>query len=233
MQGNHPGLEPGTLTVKFEGSAGQSFGAFGVEGLTVELTGEANDYVGKGLGGGEIVIRPPVALKHLDTHRNWIVGNTVLYGATGGTLLAAGRAGQRLCVRNSGATAVVEGAGEHACEYMTGGTVVVLGTIGRNFGAAMTGGEAFLFDPSGASLAKINGELVEAVRLSADAEERLKALIVLHEERTGSVRAADLLQRWSVTREEFWHVRPRAAAARIEAHNEGHDQVEKGLLVKA
>lgn len=231
LQARYPALEPGTLTVKFEGSAGQSFGAFGVAGLSVELTGEANDYVGKCLGGGEIVIRPPLALRELDTHRNWIVGNTVLYGATGGLLLAAGRAGQRFCVRNSGATAVVEGVGEHACEYMTGGTVVVLGTIGRNFGAAMTGGEAFLFDPAGSSLAKINGELVEAVRLEDKAAEaRLKALVEQHHERTQSVRAADLLQRWNVTRQEFWHVRPRAQAARIEAHNEGHEQEEKPLV---
>ncbi|MCE7871304.1 glutamate synthase large subunit [bacterium CPR1] len=222
----YPELAEETLTVRFEGSAGQSFGAFGVTGLTVELTGEANDYVGKGLGGGTIVIRPPQSLLHLDTHRNWIVGNTVLYGATGGTLLAAGRAGQRLCVRNSGATAVVEGAGEHACEYMTGGAVVVLGTIGRNFGAAMTGGEAFLFDPTGSSLAKINGELVEAVRLAPGAAaDRLRKLVELHAERTGSQRAGDLLRRWEVTLGEFWHVQPREQAARIEAHNEGHDQV--------
>ena len=135
-----------SLKLQLRGTAGQSFGAFLAPGLELHLEGQANDYVAKGMSGGEITIRPPASQAALDGMDNWILGNTGLYGATGGRLLAAGRAGMRFAVRNSGAVAVVEGVSEHACEYMTGGTVVVLGRIGRNFGAAMTGGAAYLFD---------------------------------------------------------------------------------------
>ena len=141
------GPPPGRVRARFQGSAGQSFGAFLAAGVQLELVGEANDYVGKGMGGGRIVIRPPAD----DAGDPVLLGNTVLYGATGGELFCAGRAGERFAVRNSGATAVVEGVGEHACEYMTSGTVVVLGGFGRNVGAGMSGGELYVHDPDGLS----------------------------------------------------------------------------------
>ena len=135
------GLREGHITVRLRGSAGQSLGAFATQGLWLEVIGDANDYVGKGLSGGVIVIRPSAAAGYTASE-NTIIGNTVLYGATSGKLFAAGQAGERMCVRNSGATAVVEGAGSNACEYMTGGTVVILGKLGHNFGAGMTGGQS-------------------------------------------------------------------------------------------
>ena len=140
------GLREGHISVRLRGSAGQSLGAFATQGLWLEVIGDANDYVGKGLSGGVIVMRPSAAAGFIASD-NTIIGNTVLYGATSGKLFAAGQAGERLCVRNSGATAIVEGAGSNACEYMTGGKVVVLGEVGQNFGAGMTGGMAFIYDP--------------------------------------------------------------------------------------
>src|SRR6185436_13281138 len=133
------------IDLRFVGSAGQSFGAFNVPGLNLTLFGDANDYVGKGMAGGEIVIRPPEGSR-FDWSRNVIIGNTVMYGATGGSLFAAGRAGERFCVRNSGALAVAEGVGDHCCEYMTAGIAVILGDTGRNFGAGMTNGIAYVLD---------------------------------------------------------------------------------------
>ena len=140
------GLQPDHLTIKLAGSAGQSLGAFAAPGLKIEVMGEANDYVGKGLSGGTIVVRPPLG-SPLVPHENAIIGNTVLYGATAGSLFASGRAGERFCVRNSGAEVVVEGCGSNGCEYMTGGVAVILGRFGDNFGAGMTGGMAYLYDP--------------------------------------------------------------------------------------
>ena len=179
----HPrGLPEGAVSIRLTGSAGQSFGAFIVDGMSLDLEGEANDYVGKGMTGGEIAIRPPAAAP-FDTPQA-IAGNTVLYGATGGSLFAAGRAGERFCVRNSGATAVVEGIGDHGCEYMTGGRVVVLGPTGSNFGAGMTNGSAFVYDPEGEFPAKINGEsvLLEPVPSEVDADE-LRSLVERHRPR--------------------------------------------------
>ncbi len=231
--GHGSSLPPGSVKVLLKGSAGQSFGAFGVQGLTLELSGQANDYVGKGLHGAEIVIRPPAAQAALPSQQNWILGNTVLYGATGGRLFAAGRAGQRFAVRNSGATAVVEGVGEHACEYMTGGVVVILGSIGRNFGAGMTGGAAYVYDADGDVQGKLNPELVEALRVE-DASE-LKALVEEHLERTGSNQAKRLLDDWKGALTRFWRIAPRATVATIEAHNEAAAQepVAEPELVKA
>ncbi len=140
------GLPEDRLWVTLEGSCGQSLGAFGVKGLTLEVIGDANDYVGKGLSGATIIITPPSTAKYV-AKDNTIIGNTVLYGATSGKLFAAGQAGERFAVRNSGATVVVEGCGSNGCEYMTGGTAVILGAVGENFGAGMTGGMAFLYDP--------------------------------------------------------------------------------------
>lgn len=209
-------LPEGGLTLQFEGTAGQSFGAFNCPGLNLFLKGASNDYVAKGMNGGLIAVKPTDPTR---SQENSIVGNTVLYGATGGTLLAAGRAGHRFAVRNSGATAVVEGVGEHACEYMTGGTVVVLGRVGRNFGAGLTGGKAYLYDLDGSLKHKINPELVEAVAVS-DGEE-LRHLVELHHQHTGSRWAAELLEDWKHYLKRFLLVQPQAQAAKIEAENEG------------
>jgi glutamate synthase (ferredoxin) len=208
---------PGRVRARFEGSAGQSFGAFLAAGAEVELVGEANDYVGKGMSGGRLVVLPPPG----DTGDPVLLGNAVLYGATGGELFCSGRAGERFAVRNSGATAVVEGVGDHACEYMTGGTVVVLGDVGLNLGAGMTGGELYVLDGSGALPLRLNAGMVVAER---GAGEELHELLERHLRHTGSARAATLLERWEKSSALFWHVLPRASA---------EDAVEDGDLQTA
>ncbi|HUF33984.1 MAG TPA: glutamate synthase large subunit [Acidimicrobiales bacterium] len=202
----------GTAAVRFRGSAGQSLGAFLTNGVEIELVGEANDYVGKGMGGGRIVIIPPSD----DAGDPVLAGNTCLYGATGGDLFIAGAAGERFAVRNSGATAVVEGTGDHCCEYMTGGTVVVLGEVGYNLGAGMTGGEAFVFDPNTQLMSRLNAALVEAERPDAESLTELRWLVERHAELTGSTRAAELLKDWDAAEEHFWHVLPVDRVRRIE-----------------
>jgi glutamate synthase domain-containing protein 2/glutamate synthase domain-containing protein 1/glutamate synthase domain-containing protein 3 len=205
------------VEIRFVGSAGQSFGAFTTDGMCLTLEGEANDYLGKGMSGGEIVLMP-ADMARFAPHKNTIVGNTVLYGATGGRVFAAGRAGERFCVRNSGATAVVEGVGDHGCEYMTGGTVLVLGETGRNFGAGMTNGVAYVLDESGEFPTRLNNELVQASRLM-DAEElsTVYELVREHFERTASRRAEAILDLWDVYRGQFWKVAPRQASITAEA----------------
>ena len=205
------GLPDGAISLKFAGSAGQSFGAFNISGLRLTLIGEANDYVGKGMSGGEIVIRPP-ADSHFDWSQNVIIGNTVMYGATGGRLFAAGRAGERFCVRNSGGLAVVEGVGDHGCEYMTAGVVVVLGEVGRNFAAGMTGGVAFVFDEFGRFQRRCNDELVTLVRVGEQESRTLRALVERHYELTDSPRARKLLADWERARRFFWQVVTQAEA---------------------
>ncbi|MGH2351973.1 MAG: glutamate synthase-related protein, partial [Chloroflexota bacterium] len=202
------GLPDGTIRLRFQGSAGQSFGAFLAPGVHLTLVGEANDYVGKGMHGGEIaVLPPPVAT--FSAHRNTIIGNTVLYGATGGSLFVAGRAGERFAVRNSGATSVVEGTGDHCCEYMTGGTVVVLGETGRNFAAGMSHGIAYVLDEHGTFPQRVNRELVSLERLEdAEAERTLHALIERHWQLTRSGRAEHILREWPNYRPLFWMVVP-------------------------
>jgi glutamate synthase domain-containing protein 2/glutamate synthase domain-containing protein 1/glutamate synthase domain-containing protein 3 len=207
------GLADGTINLSFSGSAGQSFGAFNISGLRLNLIGEANDYVGKGMSGGEIIIRPSNE-SSFDWSENVIIGNTVMYGATGGTLLAAGRAGERFCVRNSGGVAVVEGVGDHGCEYMTAGAVVVLGEVGRNFAAGMTGGVAYVLDERGEFQTKCNRELVELVRVAEPESDILRALIERHYEMTSSPRARQLLSDWEQSRNLFWQVVTQAEAAR-------------------
>ncbi len=185
------------------------------------MTGTANDYVGKGLGGGEIVIRPAEDVRFVP-HQNVILGNTALYGATGGKLFAAGVTGERFAVRNSGAIAVVEGAGEHCCEYMTGGAVIVLGETGRNFGAGMTGGQAFVYDIDETFERRCNRELIALSRLQGDAyESYLKALIEEHLEKTDSQMARMLLEEWETQRQFFWHVMPKDNVVQIESDTEG------------
>jgi glutamate synthase domain-containing protein 2/glutamate synthase domain-containing protein 1/glutamate synthase domain-containing protein 3 len=203
--------------VRFVGSAGQSFGAFTTDGMRLTLEGEANDYLGKGMSGGEIVLMP-ADMARFAPHKNTIVGNTVLYGATGGRVFAAGRAGERFCVRNSGATAVVEGVGDHGCEYMTGGTVLVLGETGRNFGAGMTNGVAYVLDETGEFPRLLNDELVSATRLmNADELSAVYELVREHFERTASRRAEEILDLWDVFRGQFWRVAPRHASIAAEA----------------
>ena len=200
------GLPGVSITSVFHGSAGQSFGAFSVPGMNLVLHGEANDYVGKSMTGGQIVIAPPVEASFA-AHQNTIIGNTVLYGATGGQLFAAGRAGERFAVRNSGALAVVEGVGAHGCEYMTGGIVLVLGETGPNFGAGMSAGVAYVFDREGTFLKRFNGELVEAQRLDNPADvEAVRMLIEWHRKKTNSWQAARLLAEWSHMQRAFWRV---------------------------
>jgi glutamate synthase (ferredoxin) len=221
------GLPDGQVHITFTGTGGQSFGAFGINGLNLTLIGEANDYVGKGLGGGEIVIRPAEEARFVP-HANSILGNTGLYGATGGKLFAAGIAGERFAVRNSGAIAVVEGAGEHCCEYMTGGTVVVLGGTGRNFGAGMTGGQAFIYDVDEKFERRYNQELIAIRRLRGTGyEDLLKTLVEEHLEKTGSPLAKQILEDWAVQRQFFWHVAPKENVVAIEAATEGSGEAQE------
>lgn len=198
----------GHLTLNFKGSVGQSFGAFNLPGMTLNLEGEANDYVGKGMHGGEIVIQPPVDTTY-DAAQNVIVGNTCLYGATGGSLFACGQAGERFAVRNSAAQAVVEGVGDHCCEYMTGGTIVVLGRAGRNVGAGMTGGLAYFLDEDSSFPAKVNPEIVKIQRvLTAAGERQLKDLIQAHADHTDSQKAKLILANWAEYLPQFWQMVP-------------------------
>ncbi len=203
---NH--LPPGSIDLKFIGTAGQSFGTFLAPGIRMQLFGEANDYVGKGMSGGEIIIRP----REEETYvwkDNIIVGNTCLYGATGGHLYAAGCAGERFGVRNSGAIAVVEGLGDHACEYMTGGLIVSLGGSGSNFGAGMSGGLAFVYDEEDVFNSLYNPEMVGIERLSDSGEvDALKKVVEAHAAATTSPHAASLLKNWETTISHFWKVVP-------------------------
>jgi glutamate synthase (NADPH/NADH) large chain len=207
------GLREGQLTVNLRGSCGQSLGAFLVQGITLDVTGDANDYVGKGLSGGTIALRPPAD----EAHRlGAIIGNTCLYGSTSGALYAAGLAGERFAVRNSGATAVIEGAGANACEYMTGGQVVILGGVGDNFGAGMTGGMAFVYDEADRFPLMANPDSIVWQRLaSAHWEGVLKGLVEEHARRTGSPRAAELLANWTTARRRFWQICPKEMLPRL------------------
>ncbi len=202
-------LQPDHLTVKLSGSCGQSLGAFAAPGLKIEVMGDANDYVGKGLSGGLIVVRPSMS-SPLVASENTIIGNTVLYGATDGYLFAAGRAGERFAVRNSGAKVVIEGCGSNGCEYMTGGVAVILGTIGANFGAGMTGGMAYLYDPDGAAEDFINGETLVTCAVSHPHwEAELRGLVERHARETDSQKARAILQDWDAERANFLQVCPK------------------------
>jgi glutamate synthase (NADPH/NADH) large chain len=233
----HAGLPDGTIRLKFTGSAGQSFGAFAAHGVSLELSGDANDYVGKGLSGGRVVVAPPPSSSREPT-QNIIVGNTVLYGAIAGEAYFGGVAGERFAVRNSGAVAVVEGVGDHGCEYMTGGVVVALGATGRNFAAGMSGGVAYVYDPDGSFASRCNLAMVDLMKLDATPEadaddprrpqqrspgvadsglgdmlrfdrERLRILLERHRLYTGSARARALLEDWDTTLEHFVKVMPK------------------------
>ncbi len=207
----------GQLNLNFHGYAGQSFGALNIQGVHIHLEGEANDYVGKGINGGEIVIVPPTEANY-EASDNVILGNTCLYGATGGALYANGRAGERFGVRNSKAIAIVEGTGDHCCEYMTGGLVVVLGSVGRNVGAGMTGGLGYFLDEGGNFEAKVNPEIVKVQRIgSAEGEAQLKELITTHVAKTGSKKGQLILDSWADYLPKFWQVVPPSEADNPEA----------------
>ena len=202
----------GQINLTFNGSVGQSFGAFLLNGMTLKLLGEANDYVGKGMNGGEIIIRPPAEATYNPT-QNVIIGNTCLYGATGGTLFARGKAGERFAVRNSKGTAVIEGAGDHCCEYMTGGVIVVLGKVGRNVAAGMTGGLGYFLDEDGNFPELVNPEIVRIQRVVTEAgEKQLKDLIAAHFERTSSAKAKMILDNWQEFLSKFWQLVPPSEA---------------------
>ena len=218
-------LQPDHLTIKLQGSAGQALGAFAAPGLKLEVAGEANDYVGKGLSGGTIVVRP-AQISPLVASENTIIGNTVLYGATAGYLFAAGRAGERFAVRNSGAKTVVEGCGSNGCEYMTGGISVILGSIGANFGAGMTGGMAYLYDPKDSTAPMMNMETLVTCSVTAPHwEQELKDLVIRHANETGSLKAADILQHWDQERHNFIQVCPKEMLVHLPASlNDGQAQ---------
>jgi glutamate synthase (NADPH/NADH) large chain len=208
-------LPEGRLTIRLRGSAGQSLGAFLVQGIAIEVTGDANDYVGKGLSGGLIALRPDDMFAEA-APQNAIIGNTCLYGATSGKLFAAGLAGERFAVRNSGATTVVEGCGANGCEYMTGGVAVILGAVGENFGAGMTGGMAFVHDPHNGFDRMANPDTIVWQGIaSAYWDGVLRALVEEHAQRTGSRRAHKLLADWGEAVSEFRQVVPKEMLTRL------------------
>ena len=210
-------LQPDHLTVKLTGSAGQSLGAFAAPGLKLEVSGDANDYVGKGLSGGTIVVRPSMA-SPVVASENTIIGNTVLYGATAGYLFAAGRAGERFAVRNSGAHVVIEGCGSNGCEYMTGGVAVILGEIGANFAAGMTGGMAYLYDPDGLAPKLMNAETIVTCPVSVEHWlDQLHGLLERHVAETNSRKAADILQHWETEKHNFLQVCPKEMLVHLPA----------------
>ena len=206
------GLAADPIIAHFSGTAGQSFGVWNAGGVELHLTGDANDYVGKGMAGGLLAIRPPVG-SAFRSHEASIIGNTCLYGATGGRLYAAGRAGERFAVRNSGAITVVEGIGDNGCEYMTGGIVCVLGKTGVNFGAGMTGGFGYVLDEDGDFRKRVNPELVEVLDVDSLAihEEHLRGLITEHVQLTGSQRGEEILANWPAFSAKFALVKPKSS----------------------
>ncbi|MFW6388208.1 MAG: glutamate synthase subunit alpha, partial [bacterium] len=210
------GLPDEAMHVSFTGSAGQSFGAWLTEGVTLELEGDANDYVGKGLSGGRLIVYPPRG-SHFKPEENIIIGNVALYGATSGEGYFRGVAAERFCVRNSGARVVVEGVGDHGCEYMTGGRAVILGNTGRNFGAGMSGGIAYVWDPEQRLATRLNTGLVEIFEVDVSDEAELLALIRNHAEFTGSRIAQEILEHWSERRGEFAKVSSMTFLNKLEA----------------
>jgi glutamate synthase (ferredoxin) len=202
------GLPDDTIRLHFKGAAGQSFGAFMPKGITFELEGDANDYIGKGLSGAKLVVYPPKG-STFRPEENIIIGNVALYGATSGEAFISGVAGERFGVRNSGVTAVVEGIGDHGCEYMTGGTVVVIGVTGRNFAAGMSGGVAYVLDEAGDFAVRCNKEMATLHGLAEDDVAELKRLLERHAELTRSLRARDILARWEAFAPKFIKVLPK------------------------
>jgi glutamate synthase (NADPH/NADH) large chain len=231
------GLPDDTIRVNLTGSAGQSFGAFVPRGITLRLEGDANDYVGKGLSGGRLIIRPPAdAHPRFVAEENIIAGNVMLYGATGGEAFVRGVVGERFCVRNSGACAVVEGVGDHGCEYMTGGRAVVLGPTGRNFGAGMSGGIAYVLDPDDTFFRRLNGEMVDLEPVDPDDAAWLRTVVRTHAQVTGSPVAARLLDRWHRDVRQFKKVMPRDYKRVLEAARiaeESGQNVDEAIMAAA
>ena len=224
------GLPNGTIEVRFHGAAGQSFGAFLNHGVRFFLEGEAQDYVGKGLGGGLIVIVPPRESR-FEPSEQVIIGNTVMYGATSGSLYARGRAGERLCVRNSGGLCVVEGTGDHGCEYMTNGAVAILGEAGRNFGAGMSGGVAYVLDEAELFADRYNPQMVGIARVPPGIEEQLlRTMVEHHAAHTGSDVAKRLLDDWETALPKFWLVHPHPATEDATAKEQRLSEVVNGIL---
>jgi glutamate synthase (NADPH/NADH) large chain len=223
------GLPDGTISVTLTGSAGQSFGAFLPSGVTMRLIGDANDYLGKGLSGGRLVVAPPPTSPFV-AEEQILAGNVIAYGATGGEIFLRGVVGERFCVRNSGALAVAEGVGDHGCEYMTGGRVVVLGPTGRNFGAGMSGGIAYVYDADGTFRSRLNEEMVALDELDADDRRFLHEVVTRHRDLTGSAVAEHLLASWSVKVSRFRKVMPldykRVLTVMKQAETEGLDETE-------
>ena len=206
------GLAEGAIDLTLHGCAGQGLAAFLTAGMRIKIFGEANDYVAKGMNGGEVILRPPENCG-FSWNENIIIGNTVMYGATGGRLFAAGKAGERFCVRNSGGVAVVEGVGDHGCEYMTGGIAVILGRTGRNFGAGMSGGAAYVYDERGEFPSRCNPAMIRLERLDDNEEiTRLQSLIFAHLESTESPQANNILRNWESAMTKFWRVIPEPSA---------------------
>jgi len=228
------GLPDGTIEVHLRGSAGQSFGAFLPQGIELRLEGDVNDFTAKGLSGGRVIVHPDVTASFV-AEDNIIAGNVALYGATSGEAYFRGVVGERFCVRNSGATAVVEGVGDHGCEYMTGGRVVVLGPTGRNFAAGMSGGIAYVYDPNDVFPALVNYELVELEALHDDDREFLRATVERHKELTGSKVAERLLDAWESEVEAFRKVMPRdyrrVLTVMAEAKEAGLSEAETAVKV--
>jgi glutamate synthase domain-containing protein 3 len=218
------GLPHDTIRIRFTGSAGQSFGAFLARGISVHLEGDANDYVGKGLSGGKITVSTPKRAAFAASE-NIIAGNVALYGATSGEAYFNGMAGERFAVRNSGVMAVVEGVGDHGCEYMTGGAVVILGTTGKNFGAGMSGGEAFIFDEDGSFESKLNTSMVHGEPLADERDRDLvKRMLANHVAYTNSSKARRILARWDERAAKFVKVIANAYAEVLSRHlAEGKD----------
>jgi glutamate synthase domain-containing protein 3 len=203
------GLPDGSISIEFKGSSGLSFGAFLAKGIQMTLRGEANDYAGKGLSGGRIVVTPPDGAA-FEPSGNVIAGNVLLYGATSGEMYIRGLVGERFCVRNSGAVAACEGAGDHACEYMTGGTTVILGPVGRNFAAGMSGGTAYVYCPEGpdALKANLNSDIARSAGLSDEDIPTLKEILENHMKYTGSDIAGKILDTWPTSSKDFFVVIP-------------------------
>jgi glutamate synthase domain-containing protein 3 len=231
------GLPEGTIDITFDGSAGNSFGAFVPKGITLRVYGDANDYVGKGLSGGRLVVRPSEgAPQDYVAEENIIGGNVILFGATSGQAFLRGVVGERFAVRNSGAHAVVEGVGDHGCEYMTGGKVVILGPTGRNFAAGMSGGIAYVYDPNGVLPDNLNAEMVELEALDADDADWLRDMLVAHVDATDSAPGRRILTSWENELKHFVKVMPRdykrVLAAIAEAERTGED-VDTAIMAAA
>ena len=221
-----PGLPDGTIHFTFKGSAGQSFAAFTTKGVRFELEGEANDYFGKGLSGSELIVYPHRESKYVPED-NMIIGNVAFYGATSGESYIRGQAGERFCVRNSGVKTVVEGIGDHGCEYMTGGVVVVLGKTGRNFAAGMSGGMAFIYDEEGTFPRYCNPEQVDLEAMTEEDNNMVLDMVRKHEEYTGSTVAKRMLDGWENVRHRFVKVMPREYKAVLRNRQLQKEQEEK------